>query len=441
MSEQHRPSLRRHLLPWLKNLFVRNWGIKILSLVLALALWSVLIAQDPSLTREKSMSDGRITVVGTENIKRNGFVVTGGLEDLPAVSIRADIPQAQYQSASAANYNPRIDLSRISSSGEQEVKISTTNSTSYGTVLEVSPATVTLQVDDYITRYRIPVIASVTGSAPEGWFPTGASCDPPMVSISGPRSIVDQVVRAVAAVDLSLLAGQEGTVRTAVPLKLMGADGEIDLGSSVEITSEGVLLDSIVVEQKLDATKTLDLNKLGLVTGTPAEGYEIKSISITPDTVVAAGSSEVLAHLDSLFLDLEVDVSGLSAPVNRQIRIRKPDELSYLSQSSVTVAVEIGPVHTSRTFQDIWIDGIGADSGLKNDLDQTCTVTVEGEMLWVRDLKYTDIRLEVDLSGLGAGEHPNLPVQCTIHNSGEALDSVTLSPETVTVTLTPRATE
>ena len=42
---------------WVRNVLLRNWPLKLLSLVLALALWAGLIAQDPTLTRDKVFRD------------------------------------------------------------------------------------------------------------------------------------------------------------------------------------------------------------------------------------------------------------------------------------------------------------------------------------------------------------------------------------------------
>lgn len=56
-----------------------NWPAKLLSLILAIGFWSLLVTQDPTLTREKVFNDVPISVIGAETMKRNGFVVVSGL--------------------------------------------------------------------------------------------------------------------------------------------------------------------------------------------------------------------------------------------------------------------------------------------------------------------------------------------------------------------------
>ena len=70
------------------------------------------------------------------------------------------------------NYNPRVDLSKITEAGEQTVKVATTSTSTYGSVTEVSPAEIPVVVDEYITNYRLPVQVEVTGSYPEGFYGT-----------------------------------------------------------------------------------------------------------------------------------------------------------------------------------------------------------------------------------------------------------------------------
>ena len=209
------------LLDGLKRIFIHNWPTKLLALLLAIILWGGLITQYPTLTREKHFSSVSVSVSGEESVKRNGFIVTSDLTSLLGdVSLTADVPQMQYANAKATNYNVRIDLSRISSAGEQEIRILSTNSSTYGTVSSIQPSTVTIDVEEYITRFRIPVSVQTVGSAPEGYYAGAATLDPPTVTISGPKSMVDKIVRAEVVLELNNLhkTFNPGTVNEKVAL-------------------------------------------------------------------------------------------------------------------------------------------------------------------------------------------------------------------------------
>ena len=104
-----------------------NLPLKVLSLVLAVALWAGLISQDPTLTREKTFSDVTISVNGADTLKRNGFIMVSDLSDQLSAVMTVDVPQTQYSNAVPANYNPRIDLSRIRSAGTITVPVNTSS--------------------------------------------------------------------------------------------------------------------------------------------------------------------------------------------------------------------------------------------------------------------------------------------------------------------------
>lgn len=419
---------------------MHNWWYKLLALLLSVMLWSGLISQDPTLTREKTFSDVTINLTNTEAIKRNGFIVVTDLDDmlLNAAQIEVDVPQMQYDTVQASHYNVRIDLSKINQTGVQEVKITASNSATYGTVTSITPATLEIEVEDYVTRYRIPVSVELVGEAPEGFYTGTPTLDPPLVAVSGPRSLVEKIVRAKVTVDLSTLPAQEGTARTAVPFVLVDSHGEAVESDLLEVTSESVLLDSVVIEQEIYAKSTIALDDLGLVTGTPAEGYEVKSVSVTPDIITVAASAQTLETLGSIYPEGSVNVSGLSESFTQQLKVRKPSDVTYLSSDSVTVAVEIGPVIRDKSFTDVKVKLENLADGLQGSMEtRYADVTVSGPQLWIQSLRSGSLTLTCDATGLEAGDH-ELPVLCQITDSEGQTYSVEISPATINVTIKER---
>lgn len=420
---------------YLLDMLKHNWQFKLLALLIAVALWSFLITQDPTLTRERVFSDVTVTVAGTDAIKRNGFIVTSDLKELPAVSFHVDVPQNQYDAAAANVFNPRIDLSRITEAGLQQVKVITSNSSTYGTVSEVSPENVELMVEEYATRYRIPVVLSTEGAVPEGYYASSATLDPPVVAVSGPKSMVNSIVRAEARLDLASLPESTGITRTAVPFVLRDASGN-EVGSSlIQVTSESVLLDTVIVEQTLYAQRTLPLADVGLVVGKPAQGYEIKQITYSPAIITAAGSEKALEALEAVFADVELDVTGLTESVNRQLRLRRPSEVVAMSPDTVTVVVEIGPVIASKNFEDLKVAVTGADSAHAVTCEvKKASVTIEGSLLWIDSLRSSAVSLSVDVTGLADGVYM-LPITCTVNGDDGQDYTVISAPEQAEVTI------
>lgn len=423
----------------LLDLLLKNWPFKLLALVVSVVMWAGLITQDPTLTREKIFNDVKISVSGADAIKRNGMIVLTDLDEtLESAQLHVEVPQMQYNNATANIFNVRIDLSRVTETGVQDIRVLTSNSSTYGEVSAVTPATVQIEVDEYITRYRIPVNVHTTGEAPEGYYAGTPQPDPPMVAVSGPKTLVDKIVQAEAILDLSHLPQREGTVRTATGLYLLDEEGNRVENDLLSVTSESVLLDSVVVEQTMYSTKSMALSDVGMVSGEPANGYEIKSITYTPSVVTAAGRAINLELLDTLYASSTVDVTGKDASFQQQVRVRRPTELIYLSADTITVEVEIGPIIQQKSFTNQKVNVVNLARGLNAKLDTTdANLIISGPQSWVQGLRTYHITVLCDVSGLGAGEY-ELPVQCMIQNATEQSYSVEIDPPTVKVIIEDR---
>ena len=440
MNREKKDQTRRDaILRRIKSILLDNWGFKLLALLIAVALWAGLITQDPKLTREKIFTDVKVNIVGADTLKRNGYIVLEDIDDaLEKVTLRVNVPQGQYNNVQASNYSIRVDLTRINTAGELEVKILYTNSSTYGSVVEVDPPVVTLKVDEYVTRYRIPVMAVLEGEAPEGFYAAAPSSDPPMVAVSGPRTLVDRIASAQVRVDQSSLPAREGTVMRAEPFTLVDEDGNAIQSDMLQVTSESVLLDSIIVEQAVYTQRTVEFSDLGLVIGEPAEGYEIKGVYFTPGSVTIAGKASVIKDMELLYADGTVSVKGMKQSVNKTLRIRQPATLKYISANEVTVAVDIGPVITSRSYEvPVNYRGL-SDTFSMTGGAQTAVVTITGAQPWLDALDAGAVTLGCDMSTVLVPGRYTLPLLCRVEGSeGQSFDC-DINPASVAVTITAR---
>ncbi len=315
------------------DLIHRNWGYKLLALLLAVILWAGLITQDPNLTRQKVMTGGAIEVTGAINATRTrygAYIVTAGLESLPEVTITADVPQLEYQNASAADYAPFIDLRSISGVGEQEIPISTRESEKTGTVTRLQPDTVTLTVDRYITRGGIAINPVTEGSLTRWYLDGLQTLRGDTISISGPETIVARVKYVEAVLDLNSLTDENGELREAYrgkvgtlfsdnwPIRLVCEDGavystaELDaLQISVNYANNGdstVPLSYTILRRK-SLTPAMD----SVYTGTPAAGCAVVRAEVSPISV--AGAQEALDAVSVFRLAEPVDISGCGETV------------------------------------------------------------------------------------------------------------------------------
>lgn len=327
-----------------------RWPWKVLSVILAVLLWGGLISQNPSLTREKYFQDVTVSVINKDTLQRAGLVVVKGLEDLPPIRMRADVPQKMYDTVTSSNYNLRVDLSRITQTGTQKLPIIFTNTSNYGNVTWLSVNEITVEVDDYITKRRIPVQLNETGTVPAGFYATAPSVDPTMVNISGPRSIIQNVVRCVATYNNSLLSPAARTQFNAVPFRLYdNTDAPIN-SNLVEVTSESILLDSLLVEQTLYRLQPITINQSGITTGKPAKGYVVKNITVDPAMLNVAGDNELMETLTLLDVEAPIDITGATDTLIRSVKIKRPENAYHISANAVYVTITIEPINPEESL-------------------------------------------------------------------------------------------
>ena len=351
MDQKKQETPGQALMRIVKHLLLHNWGFKALAVLISIVLWAGLISQDETITREKSFSNINVNITGSDTMKRNGYIVVSDMsEALSGVSAVAAVPQHQYERAEVSAYNVRVDLSRISGTGEQELRIQSTASSTYGRITTLNPTSIPVEVEEYVTRYRIPVSVSVIGETPEGWYMSTPSVDPPLVVVSGPRSLVNSISRGRAFLNPEEIEWTEGTTVQTEPLVLFNRSGEEVDSSLLEISYDNIKLDSIVLETNILPTRAYETLELIDTINQVKKGYEVKAIHISPESITVAARSEVLNQMAELALSEHyVDLKGLTDTTSYQIKVAKPSDDAVLSNDTITVTVDIGPVEQEES--------------------------------------------------------------------------------------------
>ncbi len=329
-----------------RHVFFHNGWVKLLALLISLVLWAGLISQDQSLTRDKTWQNVNISVSGEDALKRSGYIVVSDLEELLSnVSVTAAVPQKQYETADTSAYNLRVDLSRLKGTGEQELKILSTASASYGKVINTVPASLNVEVEEYGVRQRIPVSVKVTGDYQNGWYNEwympNPSVDPTLITISGPRDLAQSISVARVFIDPDRLQWTEGTLVTTGEIILFNRSGEEVHSPLLSLTTEGTAIDSVMIEGNVLPTKSFRISDMIETQGEVKNGCRLVSCKVSPETIKVAARNEVLEQMDELALDRHINLDNLDETTVFQIKVQKPSEDAVLSNETVTVTVEI----------------------------------------------------------------------------------------------------
>ena len=329
-----------------KHIFLHNGLVKLLALLISLVLWAGLISQDNSLTRDKSWQNVNVSVNGLDTLKRNGFIVVSDLEELLAnVSVTAAVPQKQYDYAEASSYNVRVDLSRINGTGTHELKIQSSTSSTFGKLINTTPSSVSVEVEEYVIRPRIPVAVTIGGEYQNGWYKDwympSPNVDPTLITVSGPRELAQSISIARVIIDPDKLDWAEGTLWTTGEIKLYNRSGDEVDSTLLDITTEGTTIDTVLIEGNVLPTKSFNISNMIETQGQVKEGFRLVSFKVSPETITVAARNEVLEQMNELALDRNISLEDLEETTVFQIKVQKPSEDAVLSNETVTVTVEI----------------------------------------------------------------------------------------------------
>lgn len=162
---------------------------------------------------------------------------------------------------------------------------------------------------------------------------------------------------------------EEGKFKVPVDIILAPEIMEIE---PLEVTADKSFLEINIVKK---ARKQLPVE--AEIQGTPAAGYEITDIAISPSTVGVSGAKSILDAMVEVSTD-EISVDEKRTSFSQNIGIHHESQLISYDDKTVTVTVTIQPITSSRRFVDqtIYLYGVNPLFEAKADPERiTFTLT------------------------------------------------------------------
>ncbi len=254
---------------WLKKL-VKDLPTLILSFLLALAVWiSAVTAADPNDTRAFP-EPVNVEVLGLDP----SFSLVGDIPETVTVTLTA--PNSIWDSliTSPDVIKAYVDLSD-KEAGDYEVKITAQVDARPAEVVAVEPALVSVHLEKSAT-VSLPVTLSPQGDAATGYDLGIPSYNESQANITGPESLVNQVVQVIAPVNVT---GALQTLTKEVKLRAVDLNGTDVENISITPASVNVTLP---IEPQ-GGYRNLAVK--AIVAGQLAPGYRLTNISVMPPTV------------------------------------------------------------------------------------------------------------------------------------------------------------
>lgn len=298
-----------------ENNRISSFGLKVLSLVMALMLWFYVANQG-----------GAATSPNNQQTKLDYYNVPAGLtvEGPDTVSVRV-----WGNSKDTDDIVAFVDLAGLQQgSYELPVKVKPMQGVMFASV---QPDKVKVELKSPAVR-SLAVKYELTAGLPDGTELRDVNISPAKCIIKGEQEATGQVAAVYARIDVG---GETGIISRECVLSARNAQGQ-EISSGIQIIPSTVNVYAVVESKKISKDLPVKIKTKGKV----ADGYELVSVSSDTVTVSALGTAAVLSSLTEID-SLEIDLTDKQESFTQAVTLNAPAGIIIApEQVNVTITVE-----------------------------------------------------------------------------------------------------
>ncbi|MDD2923010.1 MAG: hypothetical protein PHQ36_12065 [Anaerolineales bacterium] len=363
---------------------------------LALAGWiSAVSSADPDETRALQ------SVVPIEIIGQDPSLVISS--DMPkSVKLTLHAPRSVWNiiESDSQSIHAVLDLSGLSS-GEHTLDLQIQIAARPVQIVSVAPRTVNLALESLATQ-TLKVDVALSGEVAVGYQVGELNIEPREIIVAGAQSRVERAARARVAINLN--RSREGFDQI-LSVEILDENGARVNG--VSITPETVHITLPVTQQGGYRDVAVKVATSGRV----ASGYRMTDISVFPPVVtVFASNPQLVSDLPGIVETQILDLRNAQEDINTRVALNLPEGVSIIGEQAVLIQVGVSPIESSVTLAGEKVEIVGLGAGLSAQVSPaTVDVIASGPLPVLDTLARQDVRVTVDLSGLGIGVHQVVP--------------------------------
>ena len=246
-----------------------HWALAAFSIVAAVGIWFII--QDV----ENPRVEGLAPPEGQQEIEVE--FVNGSPDLIPAeaafVRVVVDAREQDLPNLRAADFRATVDLQGLTAGDPIDLPVVVQSRNSSVRVLSVEPGTVQVELEQ-VERKEVRVTVNVTAPPLDGYEvrEDATVVEPSFVTVTGKKELVDNVDRVEVDVNLSGRSESFTVTRDLVARSTTGQEQQVSL-------SDTQAKISFTIEQ---STAQRDFAVLPRISGDPASGYHVTSISVEP---------------------------------------------------------------------------------------------------------------------------------------------------------------
>lgn len=299
----------------MKKRILHNWGLKLLSLCIAVALWFVIIEfADPQESR--TFRGIPVKLVNTEVLEEANKAYEV-LDNTDTITVTVLAPKSVIDLLRSTDIVAEADMSKLTEINTVPITYAIQNVDFDVDENSISGNrdSVKLSVEERMTKW-VSVENKVLGEVADTYIISHVTQDQTVIEISGPKSAVQKVHHAEIEIDVS---NATEDVSARVETLLYDIEGNrLDL-SSVKMNGS---TDYMNIYVEVLATKEVPVEVQ--TQGEPAEGYLATGVvECNTDTILVAGKRSALASLSKVVIPAEkLDITGRTSPLIQTVYIK-----------------------------------------------------------------------------------------------------------------------
>ena len=394
----------------------------LISFVVALGLWFYVVTV-VSPNSDKVFTNIPVMLQSEVLLQERGLMIIG--MDTDNVTLHLEGSRIDLNKLSSSNITVTLDVSKIYEPGSHQLTYSHTFPGDVASnainVLSKTPGTITVEVQERISK-EVPVEVVYNGSLAGDLIADkeNKELSAETVTVTGPKSVIDQIHVAQIQVDLE---GRSESFSEVFPYTLCNERKEPVDAKMVTTNAE-----SLTLTLKIMRLKELPV-EVEIIYGGGAT-QENTAITVEPQTIWVSGSDSVLAGLDKLVLGT-VNLAELENDETLIFPINLPEGVTNESDVTVTEAkvdVKFEDLYTNAITLKTGFQVINVPAGMKAELlTKALEVQIRSTEDQLANVKPEDFQVIVDLKDAQPGTAKlKADIQCANQKVG-AVGTYTVS--------------
>lgn len=290
----------------------RNWKIKLLSLIIAIFLWSFIIANENP-TVSTRLNAIPIVLDNTSELDRKGLIVSEGYQK--TVDITVSGKRNEIISITPSHVRASVDFERVDE-GTHKLKVQ--YNLPEGISLQESVDSIDVDIEKIISK-DFAIKVQSTGDLQENYVLDSTSVNPEKVTVRGSRTNIEKIANLVTYVDFKHLE-KDTTINSEI----------------IAVNQKGDTIDNITYGQQfvnisfgISKQKEVDLE---LVTnGELNENYRLNSSILNKSKVQIKGPKDKIDQIEKIKTQ-EINIANLTESTRKEAILSLPSDIVLVNK-------------------------------------------------------------------------------------------------------------